>query len=187
MKKIFLIALMALACTPMMRAQEPAVRIPSGYRGYFEQGTLFRIVDGWNNSICISTTHGFFFNDHIFVGFGISIEGNIAFGSVSGNGNEEYLALPVFTAFKYNFGYNHKATPTVQARLGSFISGRVGGYCDLAAGVRFGTSKLLAINVLLFGTLYSDNKLETYDYTTHTYNTTNFNTSGVGLRIGLEW
>ena len=187
MKKITLIALLVLACGTMVHAQEPAVRIPSGYRGYFEQGTLFRIVDGWNNSICISTTHGFFFNDHIFVGFGISIEGNIAFGSVSGNGNEEYLALPVFTAFKYNFGYNHKATPTVQARLGSFISGRVGGYCDLAAGVRFGTSKLLAINVLLFGTLYSDNKLETYDYTTHTYNTTNFNTSGVGLRIGLEW
>ena len=180
MKKIFLIALMALACTPMMRAQETAVRVPSGYQGFLEQGNGFRMTDNFKSTVGVSTTHGFYFGQHTFIGIGIGVEGN-----------NDFTVVPIYTALKYNFNYTHQATPTMQLRVGSFIASAVGSYCDLAFGVRFGSSRDFAINVLLTGTLYSNCEREiwTTDETTGTYppETVIYNPSSVGLRIGIEW
>lgn len=183
MKKFFLIALMALACTPMMRAQETSIRVPSGYQGFLEQGNAFRLANNFKSAVGVSTTHGFYFGQHTFIGIGIGVEGN-----------NDFTVVPIYTALKYNFNYNHQATPTFQVRVGSFVANAVGSYCDLAFGVRFGSSRDFAINVLLTGTLYSNCERERWilddnsrtDYYGH-YETYNYNPSSVGLRIGIEW
>lgn len=183
MKKFFLIALMVLACTPMMRAQETSIRVPSGYQGFLEQGNAFRLANNFKSAVGVSTTHGFYFGQHTFIGIGIGVEGN-----------NDFTVVPIYTALKYNFNYNHQATPTFQVRVGSFVANAVGSYCDLAFGVRFGSSRDFAINVLLTGTLYSNCERERWilddntrtDYYGH-YETYNFNPSSVGLRIGIEW
>ena len=182
MKKITLITLLILACAPMMRAQENKVRVPSGYQGFLEQGNSFRVADKFSSAISLSTTHGFYFGQHTFVGIGIGVEGN-----------NDFTVVPVYTALKYNFNYTHQATPTFQVRVGSFIADAVGSYCDLAFGVRFGSARDFAPNVLLTGTLYSNCEREkwipstvTDDYY-GTYETYNYNPSSVGLRIGIEW
>ena len=176
MKKLILTTLLAMAFMPIMHAQENAVRVPSGYQGFLEQGTLFRVADEMNTSLCVSTTHGFYFGEHTYIGIGVSLEGC-----------EKYFAMPVFTTIKYNFNYRHQVTPTMQVRVGSYLSERVGSYLDAAFGFRFGSSRDFAINLLLTGTLYSNNKSETYDMELHDYVTNTFNTSGVGVRIGIEW
>ena len=184
MKKIALITLLVLACVPMMRAQENKVRVPSGYQGFQEQGNSFRVADKFSSAISLSTTHGFYFGQHTFVGIGIGVEGN-----------NDFTVVPVYTALKYNFNYTHQATPTLQVRVGSFLADAVGSYCDLAFGVRFGSSRDFAINVLLTGSLYSNcertrwvygDTKEYYDPSSH-YEKYNFNPSSIGLRIGIEW
>ena len=92
MKKIALITLLVLACAPMMRAQENKVRVPSGYQGFLEQGNSFRVADKFSSAISLSTTHGFYFGQHTFVGIGIGVEGN-----------NDFTVVPVYTALKYNF------------------------------------------------------------------------------------
>lgn len=179
MKKIILITLITLACAPMMRAQENAVRVPSGYQGFLEQGNSFRLADNFRSAVGVSTTHGFYFGQHTFVGIGIGVEGN-----------NDFTVVPIYTALKYNFSYTHQATPTIQLRVGSFVANSVGSYCDLAFGVRFGSSRDFAINVLLTGTLYSNCERKSWisdDDNYGHYETYNYNPSSVGLRIGIEW
>ena len=180
MKKITLIALLVLAFGTMVHAQDNVVREPSGYQGFLEQGNLFRVADGWRSSVGLATTHGFYFGKHTYVGIGIGIDAN-----------KDFTVVPVFTAIKYNFNYTHQATPTIHLRVGSFIANTVGSYCDLAFGVRFGSSRDFAINVMVAGTLYSNCEREqrVYDEAVgyYRYETYKFNPSGVGLRIGIEW
>ena len=180
MKKIFLFALLVLACGTMVHAQETAVRVPSGYQGFLEQGNSFRLADNFKSAVGVSTTHGFYFGQHTFVGIGIGIEVN-----------KDFTVVPIYTALKYNFNYTHQATPTFQVRVGSFVANAVGSYCDLAFGVRFGSSRDFAINVLLTGTLYSNCEREKWipaddENYGHT-ETYTFNPSSIGLRIGIEW
>lgn len=158
-----------------------SVRVPSGYQGFLEQGPGFRFMDDMNSSVSFSTTHGFYFNDNTFIGIGFALEG--------GNG---FFAMPFYTALKYNFSYSGKVTPTIQLRLGSYLSEATGAYGDLAFGLRFGSSRDFAINVMVAASYYSkytETVSETWNPTTRVYDreTESFQPSSIGLRIGIEW
>lgn len=161
--------------------ENTAVRIPSGYQGFIDQGPALRIMDDWASSISVSTTHGFYFNENIYVGVGVSFEGN-----------NDMFVMPLYTALKYNFNYDHKVTPTMQLRLGSYLGDHVGSYGDLSFGLRFGSSRDFAINVMAAASFFSSYKVRngaTWNSTTHTYdyNDKTINPSSVGIRIGIEW
>lgn len=176
MKKIvFLLA--SLLAVSSIAAQESAVKIPSGYQGFLEQGPSYRFLDEGNTSVSFSTTHGFYFSDNAFVGVGLALEG----------GND-FFAAPFYTAFKYNFSYRHKATPSLQLRLGSYLSDNVGAYADVAIGVRFGSSRDFAINVMATATYFSSfDRYSHYDDLIHESVYDKVNPSSFGLRIGIEW
>ena len=107
-------------------------------------------------------------------------------------GGDDFFAMPIFTAVKYNFGYSKPATATIQLRLGSCVSEKTGPYADIAAGVRFGSKqKKFAVNVMLTGTYYTPYNHYGYlwDDVTGTSQRMRVtkNRSGVGLRVGIEW
>ena len=180
MKKTFFLLAALLVSFAMMAQEEPLVKTPSGYQGFLEQGSIYRLADDANTTIGVSTTHGFYFGGHTFVGIGFAVEGG-----------GDFFAVPVYTAVKYNFGYSKTVTPTVQVRLGSYLSDDPGTYADLAVGVRFGSKRDFAVNIMLTGTFYEMMKYQTsyWDFNTSTeiYETKIFNPSGIGLRVGIEW
>ncbi|MBP5548597.1 MAG: hypothetical protein J6X58_06895 [Bacteroidales bacterium] len=179
MKKISLL-LIAVAVAGIINAQE-GIKIPSGYQGFLEQGPSVRLWDDGNTSVSFSTTHGFYFNSNTFIGIGVALEG----------GND-FFAMPIYTALKYNFCYSGKVTPTIQMRLGSYLSENTGAYADAAFGVRFGSSRDFAINLMLTASYFSKYKTvitEVYNTATHSYDQTfeEMHPSSIGLRIGIEW
>lgn len=179
MKKLVL-TLVAVMMAGMMMAQDKAVKEPTGYQGFLEQGSAYRLADKGNTTVGFSTTHGFYFNGNTFIGVGFGIEG--------GDG---FFAMPLYTAVKYNFGYTKQVTPTAQLRLGSYIGNAVGPYADLAVGFRFGSSRDFAINVMLTGTFYSPSKWTTHEgddtYDSYQVIEHKMNPSSIGLRVGIEW
>ena len=180
MKKTFFLLAALLVSFAMIAQEETTVKVPSGYQGFLEQVSVYRLADNANTTIGVSTTHGFYFSGHTFVGIGFGIEGG-----------DDFYAVPVYTAVKYNFGYSKTVTPTIQVRLGSYLSEDPGTYADLAVGVRFGSKRDFAVNIMLTGTFYEGMKYKTsyWDDVTGSvvYDTKTFNPSGIGLRVGIEW
>ena len=180
MKKVILsIVMLFMAMSVFAQEQEPQVRVPSGYQGFVEQGNTWHFDKNMPNSISLSTTHGFYFNGHIFAGIGLGIDFNKDRGLV-----------PFYTNLRYQFNNTKVVSPIISLRLGSFIGEDMGGYGDLAFGVRFASQRDFAVSVLVAGTYYD--KIEMYysDYNAqgnyiHGYR--QVSPSGISLRIGIEW
>lgn len=179
MKRIALI-IVAVMMASMMMAQDKVAKTPSGYHGFLEQGSYFRLSDDMNTTVGVSTTHGFYFNSNTFVGVGMGVEG--------GNG---FFAVPFFTAVKYNFNHNKMVSPTAQLRLGSYLGDKSGTYADMAIGLRFASSRNFAINVMLTGSLLTNGlkEVEVWNdkYGWFDYGEEIIQPSGLGLRVGIEW
>lgn len=179
MKKVIFSLLLLAASCGVMAQEENNIRIPSGYQGHIEHGTCFRPWDGGRTVTAFSTTHGFFFNPHAYVGIGIGVEGG-----------KDYLAMPMYTALKYVFSIKKAASPVVQLRVGSYLGDESGAYGDAALGVRFASKRDFAVNVMLTATYLSNIEEETItrvNGTDITKETITRNPSQVGLRIGIEW
>ena len=181
MKKV-LFTLTALLLSYAIYAQDGnAVRVPEGYSGFLEHTFIYRLADHGYTTTGLSTTHGFYFNGNTFVGIGCGLEGG-----------DDFFAMPIYTAVKYNFSYTAPTTATIQLRLGSCVSEKTTPYADIAAGVRFGSKqKKFAVNVMLTGTYYTPYKYHGYVYDDVTGSSQRMNVtknrSGVGLRVGIEW
>ena len=183
MKKLFLLTIMLLMTASVFaQEKETNVRIPSGYQGFLEYGNTFVFDKNADNTINLSTTHGFFMNDHTYVGIGLSIDIN-----------QYRTIVPIYANVRYVF--NHKPiSPVIGIRLGSFMEDKVNAYADLTFGVRFATKRDFALSLLLSGTYY-DNLYRGYDtcytdengYVHYEYNEVKYNLSGISLRIGIEW
>ena len=180
MMKKAILSTVAMLIMGMAFAQEgQTVRIPSGYQGFLDQASIYRAWDKGNTTVSVSTTHGFYFNGNTFVGIGFGIEG----------GND-FFAMPLYTAVKYNFSYTSNVTPTMQVRVGSYVSDKTGAYADMGFGVRFGSRRDFAVNIMLVGSFYQPQTtevVESYADGTRTSYTEKFNPSGIGLRVGIEW
>ena len=184
MKKVILSLVMLLMTAGVFAQNQdvpnPAkVRVPSGYQGFFEQGNTWHFDKNMPNSISLSTTHGFYFNGHIFAGIGIGVDFNRDRGLV-----------PIYTNLRYQFNNTKVVSPIISMRLGSFIGDGLGAYGDLAFGVRFASKRDFAVNVMVAGTYYDKIKEYYSDYDEngiYTHGTRQISPSGVSLRIGIEW
>ena len=122
---VLLLGFFSLLAT-LSAQQAVEVREPSGYQGFIDQNSLYRLSDDGGSTVGFSTTHGFYFNGHTFIGVGIGLEHG-----------DEFWAVPVFTALKYVFSNKKQISPSAQVRLGSYMSGNTGAYGDLSVGIRF--------------------------------------------------
>ena len=184
MKKLFFLTIMLfMAASVFAQEQETNVRIPSGYQGFLEYGNTFVFDKDADNTINLSTTHGFYMNEHMYVGIGLSID-------ITGH----RTLWPIYANLKYVF-LSHKTTsPVLGLRLGSFVSSKVKPYGDLSVGVRFASKRDFAISLLLTGTYYEniyagwgrdyydENGVLQYEFHEITYNY-----SGISVRLGIEW
>ena len=199
MKKILLSFILVLA-TSFLSAQENVnadtlaveqnttkIKVPSGYQGFFEQGTHFQVAEKGKAMINFSTTHGAYLNGKIFVGMGLGVDFQM-----------DLAIVPIYGAFRYVFINDKLVSPVLGLRVGSYISSHIGAYVDACAGVRFATKRDFAVNVMLAGTYYSTLERErwidgVYDSETGEviesgyYETYKYQPSGISLRIGIEW
>ena len=184
MKKVILSFVMLFMAMSLFAQEDvnynPAkVRVPSGYQGFLEQGNTWHFDKNMPNSISISTTHGFYFNGHIFAGVGFGVDFN-----------KDRTLVPFYTNLRYQFNNTKVVSPIVSLRLGSFIGDDMGAYGDLAFGVRFASKRDFAVSVMVAGTYYDkiNEYYHTYDeYGNYTHGYQQVSPSGVSLRIGIEW
>lgn len=184
MKKTILTLIMAVfAITAFSQSEETDSRVPNGYQGFLEESNCWHFDQNMSATIQVATTHGFYFNDHIYAGIGIGMEFN-----------SDYLLVPFYTNIRYVFLNKKTVSPFVSLRLGSFISDNMGAYGDLAAGVRFASKRDFAVSVMIAGTYYDklnysyqDEFQDAYGYWHYETVEGKINPSGVSLRVGIEW
>lgn len=184
MKKIILTFVLAFfVITAFAQNENPESRVPNGYQGFLEESNCWHFDKNMRSTIQLSTTHGFYFNYHIYAGIGFGMEFN-----------SDRLMLPFYTNIRYVFLSTKAVSPFVSLRLGSFISDNIGAYGDLAVGVRFASMKDFAVSVMLAGTYYDKINYNYYDeyidaqgYWHYEYVEGKINPSGISLRVGIEW
>ncbi|MCQ2606775.1 MAG: hypothetical protein MJ204_09615 [Bacteroidales bacterium] len=181
MKKIIVTCLALISLAIVGNAQENvSIRIPEGYQGFVEQENRFHFWGAEDNSVAVSTTHGFYFNGHTFVGIGLG---------VTGSGN--YGLVPFYTSVKHVFLNDRTISPSLNARLGSYIGADMGSYGDLAFGVRFASKKDFALTISAALSYYEpfDDVTTEWNVDTDTYKeiTKKIDFSGASLRFGIEW
>ena len=157
--------------------QENRVYVPNGYQGYLEYGNSWTVFDKeMPNTLGLSTTHGFYFNGHMFAGIGIGFDAC-----------QDFALFPIYGNIRYVISNKSAVSPFLSLRLGSYISEKVGAYGDLAFGVRFASKRDFAVTVLVAGTYFDKLTYDTYDYGTGNYVYSTVNPSGICLRMGIEW
>ena len=180
MKKLVLVFVMLFMATSVFaQEQEGKVRVPNGYQGFLEYGNSWHFDKNMRNTINLSTTHGFYFNGHIYAGIGLGIDFN-----------NDHALVPIYTNVRYQFNNTKIVSPIVSLRLGSFVGNEVGAYGDLAFGVRFASKRDFAINVMVAGTYYDkiDDDYSYYDENdNYHHGIQQISPSGISLRIGIEW
>jgi len=180
MKKLVLaFVMMFMATSVFAQEEETKVRVPSGYQGFLEYGNTWTVFDKeMPNTLGLSTTHGFYFNGHMYAGIGIGFDAC-----------RHHTLVPIYGNFRYVFTNKSAVSPFVSVRLGSYMSQKVGAYGDLAFGVRFASKRDFAVNMMVAGTYYDKMMVDGYYNGDGVYinESRNINPSGVSLRIGIEW
>lgn len=172
------------AITAFAQDQTPTYRTPSGYQGFLEYGNNWHVFDkDMPNTISLSTTHGFYFNDRMYVGIGIGVDACSEIGM-----------FPIYANMRYLISNKSAIQPFVGLRLGSYISEQVGTYGDLAFGVRFASKRDFAVSIMATATYYDKLKHSVWEehqdangYWTTTSVEKTLNPSCISLRIGIEW
>ena len=188
MKKALFILAALLAMPVLASAQEASVlgrqtsidgvRVPSGYQGHIEYSNVFFLEDS-KTGMSLSTTHGFFYSDNMFVGLGIGVL--VA---------PEDTYVPVFASAKYIFNpYGKKVSPTIQMRMGSFFNDGAKPYLDGALGLRFASNHDFAFSILVGGSYLAPIEYCEWDYDRNGDYRVDVkrNLSCLSLRMGIEW
>lgn len=152
-----------------------------GYKGFVDLGFTFNTSDFDGASIfSISTTHGYQFNPHLFVG------GGIAPGITTQHSN---FTLPVFADVRGTFMNNHIA-PFADLKVGYSVADLSGFYLAPSVGVRFAITDKLGVNASLGYemTMGVDGMRTVYvpAYGITSYSDTDM-LSGVTLKVGLDF
>lgn len=185
MKKTILTIIMAIfAFTAFAQNEETQVRIPSGYQGFLEYGNSWHVFDkGMPNTIGLSTTHGFYFNNKMFMGIGIGFDACSEIG-----------LFPIYANLRYVMTNKSTVSPVLSLRLGSYISENVGTYGDFAFGVRFASKRDFAVSVMAAATYYDKMTYTIWEeyqdaegYWQSGRVDKTVNPSSISLRIGIEW
>lgn len=186
MRKIALTIVMALFAIGAFAQNDETtgVRIPGGYQGFVEMGnTLWHFDENVSGTLHFSTTHGCYFNEHIYAGLGIAYEWN-----------HDIDLVPIFANVRYVFLSRSVVSPIVSLRLGSYLGDNIGAYGDLAIGARFASKRDFAVCVLLAGTYYDKITRNFYEewvdaqgYWHHETLERKISPSGIALRVSVEW
>lgn len=185
MKKTILTIVMAFfAITAFAQKEQTNVRIPSGYQGFLEYGNSWTVFDkAMPNTLGLSTTHGFYFNGHVFAGIGIGFDAC-----------SDFALFPIYANVRYLFSNKSVVSPFLSMRLGSYISEKTGAYGDFAFGVRFASKRDFAISIMMAATYYDKMHYKTwedfqdeYGHWQGHYVEKDLNPSSISLRIGIEW
>lgn len=150
-----------------------------GYKGFFETGYIFDVNDDNANKFEVSTSHGYQFNNYLFVGGGIGLNYYT---------DMEKYSVPVFANLKANF-INKKVTPFADVKAGFSVGGVGGFYTSIGLGIRFALKNKTALNVKLeynYQGYYYDDESDNdhffnWDFLEHT------DLNGIGLKIGFEF
>ena len=141
-----------------------------GYKGFVEAGYILDLTDNNANRAEVSTTHGFQFNDYLFVG------GGAAFNYYT---DVDAYSAPVFASFRANFT-NKRIAPFADAKLGYSVGDVEGAYASAGIGVRFALARKMALSLKL-EYVYQD-----YGYTSYGYDSSE-SLNGAGIKIGFEF
>ncbi|MDE7375515.1 MAG: hypothetical protein K2N16_01555 [Muribaculaceae bacterium] len=161
MKKIqILIAVMAI-----LPFTASALQPQRGYRGFvdwsnsakFDMGFLsIENEPGDDTEIFtgISTTHGYQFNNWLYVGGGVGFEYNLDWKAYENEYDENArFIIPVFAEGRLDAKWG-RFTPYFSARLGANVAGHGGVYFSPMVGYRFNWGRNSAINLGLGMTLF---------------------------------
>ena len=172
------------AITAFAQDETSQIRIPSGYQGFAEVNSCWHFDKNMPTTVQLSTTHGFYFNGHIYAGIGVGWEFN-----------NSYFLMPFYANVRYVFLNKTAVSPLVSMRLGTFYSSKkMGTYGDLALGVRFASKRDFALSVMVVGTYYDKLAYKYYDQYQDAYGNwhteyveTGISPSSISLRVGIEW
>lgn len=147
-----------------------------GYKGFVETGYTFDLSDCNAERFTISTTHGYQFNNYLFVGGGIGL--NLYTDA-------DLYSVPVFASFRANF-MNKKITPFADIKSGYAAGDVEGAFVTLGFGVRFGLAGKMAMNVKV-EYAYQEYDYGGYYYSGNYYYYDSESINGIGIKVGFEF
>lgn len=149
-----------------------------GYKGMVDLGYIFDTSDTNSSKLSVSTSHGYQFNNHFFLGAGMACDYYT---------DADLVSVPIFTHFKANF-INKRITPFADIKTGYAVGDIEGFYVTTGVGVRFGLAGKKAISLKLEynfqdcsydESYYFNGNYYSYDYTS--------SLEGLGLKVGFEF
>lgn len=146
-----------------------------GYKGFVETGYIFDLSDFDANRFEVSTTHGYQFNNYLFVGGGIGIDYYT---------DADLTSVPIFASFRANFT-NKRITPFADIKTGYAAGDVDGAFCTVGLGVRFALAKKMALNLKL-EYAYLEYEQEYY-YNSSYYYDDSESINGIGIKLGFEF
>ena len=125
-----------------------------GYKGFIDLGFSFGINDdNWdyrNHKFEFSTSHGYLFNPHLFVGLGIGI--NYYVDNLDNDyypyDDDSRVEIPLFAHARAHL-FDRKVTPFADAKLGYIVTDDDGIYFSPSVGCRFARNSRSAFWVSL--------------------------------------
>lgn len=126
-KKIVLLLLLVVGATSIAFAQSNVYGGKSGYKGMFDIGLTFDPNSEFSY-FDLSTTHGYQFNPHVFLGAGFGY---------SFDPEGDYHTMPLYVAFRGNILKSRQIIPFAGVRLGYSVDGLSGLYFNPHIGGTF--------------------------------------------------
>lgn len=143
-----------------------------GYKGFIDGGYNF----GDDGNIEFSTSHGYQFNNHIFVGGGLALRYYSDY---------EVTSVPFFANFRANF-INNSITPFVDVKTGYAVGDIEGFYASIGLGMRIKLQNRMALNLTVTYSGQEDGYFY-HDYWDDYHYESDYSVEGFGLKIGLEF
>lgn len=145
-----------------------------GYKGFIDFGYMGDVSDCGMDNVTLTTSHGYQFNNHIFLGAGLGVDIYTDASAVS---------VPLFVNFKANF-LKTKVTPFVDVKTGYSVGDADGFFSSVGVGARFSLKGKKAISLML------ESKYQEYTTLIAGYYYSSEDTeawAGVGFKVGFEF
>lgn len=125
--------------------------LQKGYHGIVDVGYCHYISQIDPSTIELTTSHGYQFNQHIFLGAGIGFDftGESKWGDISGkpyNKRAAKVDIPLFFNARANLTKT-KLSPFVDARVGAYINNDGNIYANFALGGRYAINDKMGLSL----------------------------------------
>ena len=162
-KRIIIVFLVVIVCPLTLLAKQPE----RGYRGFVDWDNLLSISfafisgDGGESRVItgFTTSHGYQFNNWLFVGGGTGFLYNLNWKKGMVNYGDPRMVIPIFAEGRLDAKWG-KFTPYFSVQLGGNIAKHGGVYFSPMVGYRFNWGRKTAINLGLGATLVGHNDSE---------------------------